>query len=104
MPNHLGVYGKPERVYIHEGHDQLLRPAEVAAAAHLYDPDAPRFIPAPPRREEAWCPGCRQFHPVSDFHASKTRPNGLQPYCKNWRKKQRKMGKRIQDWTWYRAS
>lgn len=79
--NSLGLYGYPELMRLH---DSLVmkRPSEFEAAARIYDPTAPRFIDAPPRAFEIWCPGCHKLKKPDMFHHNRARPTGRHTYCK----------------------
>jgi hypothetical protein len=34
---------------------------------------------------EKYCSGCKDWHPLAEFHNCRTMPDGLQAHCKNWR-------------------
>lgn len=101
MVNHLGLYGTPEMIHLHDD-PQVKYPTEVAAADHIYNPNNPKFTPAPKstrkkivpvsmRPDVAWCTACRDWHDIECFHKDSTRPSGLQSYCKDYRAAYRKM-------------
>ena len=110
------VAGPPEMIRIHDN-ERLKHPAEFEGNLRGYNPDAPRFTPAPARKrpdfvppsvrpDEAWCSGCRQYHPANCFHKDRSRPNGLKAWCIEYRAVQRKLGPDKKDvaWNWYRAA
>jgi hypothetical protein len=104
MPNHLGVYGTPETIRIHED-EQVKYPTEVQACAHIYNPADARFIPAPVGPLRVWCCGCQRLQPVEAFHRHSKRSNGYQSFCKACQKAHRK-AKRLKKGTdehWYRT-
>lgn len=100
--NALGISGDPIMVMVNDVLRQRY-PVEEDAAAHIRNPHAPRFTPAPTGKErrivppsmrpdQAWCTGCQDWHSVACFHKDRTRPNGLQSYCINYRAGRRKTG------------
>jgi hypothetical protein len=94
MVNHLGKYGTPQMILIHDK-PQVKYPTEVLAAAHIYNPNDTQFIPAPLGPMLIWCPGCFKMLALTSFHCDSTRPTGRQVYCKACKKVRRKAGKHL---------
>lgn len=101
----IGDYGDPEMILLH-GSLREKYETESTACAHIRNPNAPRFIPAPARSHRrvvpmsmrpdvAWCTGCRDWHPRECFHKDATRPSGLQSYCISYRATRRKLPARL---------
>lgn len=80
MIDHLGTYGTPAMVLIHN-EPQVKYPTEVKAAAHIYNPDDEQFVPAP-ISTHLYCYACRQRKHHDSFYANSARPNGKQTRCK----------------------
>jgi hypothetical protein len=79
--NKLGLYGAPEMILIH-GDPRVRYPTEVEACGRIYDPNAPRFEPAPRHSTDIWCPGHKDFEQINRFSPDPKRPNGRRGYCK----------------------
>jgi hypothetical protein len=104
MGDKRGVYGTPEMIQLSDT-PQLKYPTEVAAAAHMVNPDAPRFIEAPIGPLRVWCCRCRSLRPAEAFHRHNRRSGGYQAFCKACQKAHRKAKREAQRDTggrWYR--
>jgi hypothetical protein len=104
MRNSLGVYGEVDTVRIHDT-ERVKYPTEVEACAHIRNPDAARFVPAPVGPLRIWCCGCKSLRLPEAFHRHRKRPSGYQSFCKTCQKAHRK-GKRLKQADaghWYRS-
>jgi hypothetical protein len=101
--NHLGKYGVPQMIHIHDD-PQIKYPTEVKAAAHIYNPSDAQFVPAPIGPLRIWCCKCRSLQPAESFHRHAGRPTGYQQFCKPCQKIHRKAKnlRQIPEQHWYR--
>lgn len=72
VSNPLGVYGPIERMRIGSSLIKK-RPVEVEACKRIFTPNAPEFIPAPPRpdRYTIHCYVCGEYKWPEEFHRAK---------------------------------
>lgn len=97
-------YGTPEMILLHET-PQIKYVTEVLACQHSYNPSDAKFIPAPIRPLDIWCPGCHKLKKPDQFHMSRNRPTGRHPYCKACRKAgiEKAGARRMRGMNWYRS-
>jgi hypothetical protein len=94
MIDHRFKYGAPEMILLHDN-PQIKYVAEVLACQQGYNPNDAKFIPAPVRPFQVWCPGCFKSKDPTQFHSDRTRPTGRQVYCIACKKIRRKAGKHL---------
>lgn len=90
--NRASWFSGPKEMILVDGNLREKHPAEEVAFLRNYNPLSDRFIEAPQRPFEIWCPGpcCRKTRPPDAFHKDRSRPTGRQVYCKECTKARRK--------------